>query len=94
MTGVLYFIIIILANTVGAISGMGGGVLIKPVFDAIGAHSVPAITFYSTVAVLTMSVVSTLRQRKNLVIDYPVAGLISLGAIIGGMLGNVVFESS
>lgn len=93
MTGVLYFIIIILANTVGAISGMGGGVLIKPVFDAIGAHSVPAITFYSTVAVLTMSVVSTLRQRKNLVIDYPVAGLISLGAIIGGMLGNVVFES-
>ena len=45
MTGVLYFIIIILANTIGAISGMGGGVLIKPVFDAIGAHSVPAITF-------------------------------------------------
>lgn len=93
MTGILYFIIIILANTLGAISGMGGGVLIKPLLDAIGAHSVPAITFYSTVAVFTMSIVSTLRQRKNLVIDYPVALQISVGAIIGGMLGNLAFEA-
>lgn len=92
MTGILYFIIIILANTVGAISGMGGGVLIKPLLDVIGAHSVPAITFYSTVAVFTMSIVSTLRQRKNLVIDYPVALQISVGAILGGMLGNLAFE--
>lgn len=92
MTGILYFIIIILANTVGAISGMGGGVLIKPLLDVIGAHSVPAITFYSTVAVFTMSIVSTLRQRKNLVIDFPVALQISVGAILGGMLGNLAFE--
>lgn len=35
MKGFIYFIVIILANTVGAISGMGGGVIIKPVLDSV-----------------------------------------------------------
>ena len=43
--GIVYFIVIVLANTLGAISGMGGGVIIKPVFDMIGVHSVAAISF-------------------------------------------------
>ena len=48
----IYFIVIILANSVGAVSGMGGGVIIKPVFfDSLGFHSLSAITFYSSVAV-------------------------------------------
>ncbi|MDT2757456.1 sulfite exporter TauE/SafE family protein [Enterococcus asini] len=93
MIGLLYFVIIIFANTIGAISGMGGGVLIKPLFDAIGADSVPAITFYSTVAVFTMSIVSTLRQRKNMTIDYSIASLVSLGAVLGGIGGNLTFEA-
>ena len=46
MIGGLYFFVIVIANTIGAISGMGGGVLIKPTFDLIGAHSVVAISFY------------------------------------------------
>lgn len=92
MIGLLYAVIIILANTVGAISGMGGGVIIKPIFDAIGADSVAAISFYSTVAVFTMSIVSTWRQRKNLKIDGKKAGLISGGAILGGIVGNIIFE--
>ena len=37
MIGIIYFIVIVLANTVGAVSGMGGGVLIKPIFDFLGA---------------------------------------------------------
>ena len=31
--GVLYFLIIVVANAVGSVSGMGGGVIIKPVLD-------------------------------------------------------------
>ncbi len=45
MIGLIYFVVIVLANTVGAISGMGGGVLIKPILDLIGAHSVAGISF-------------------------------------------------
>ncbi|MBM9833743.1 sulfite exporter TauE/SafE family protein, partial [Enterococcus faecalis] len=53
MIGLIYFLVIVLANAVGAVSGMGGGVLIKPIFDFIGAHSVAAISFYSATAVFT-----------------------------------------
>lgn len=92
MIGIVYAIIIILANTIGAVSGMGGGVIIKPLFDAIGADSVTTITFYSTVAVFTMSLVSTLRQRKNMSINYKKVISLSIGSILGGVIGNIVFE--
>lgn len=92
--GIIYFIVIILANTVGAISGMGGGVIIKPVLDALHFHSLAAISFYSSVAVFTMAIVSTLRQMKNgLKLQIPIAILVSLGSVVGGILGNTVFES-
>ncbi|MGX7417897.1 sulfite exporter TauE/SafE family protein [Carnobacterium gallinarum] len=91
--GIIYFVVIILANTVGALSGMGGGVIIKPVLDAIGAHSLIAISFYSSVAVFTMAIVSTLRQFKNgIVIKWQVAFAISIGSVIGGVIGNRTFE--
>lgn len=93
MMGIIYFVVIIIANTIGAVSGMGGGVIIKPILDFIGADSVAAISFYSTVAVFTMSIVSTLRQMKNgIKLDLKAIGWISLGAIIGGFLGNTSFE--
>ncbi|ALS02251.1 hypothetical protein ATZ33_12910 [Enterococcus silesiacus] len=92
--GIIYFIVIILANTVGAISGMGGGVIIKPVLDTLHFHPLAAISFYSSVAVFTMSIVSTLRQLKNgLKLQMPIAVLVSLGSVIGGISGNSVFES-
>lgn len=92
--GLLYFIVIVLANTVGAVSGMGGGVIIKPVLDFIGADSVASVSFYSTVAVFTMALVSTLRQLKSgMKFNWTLIGWISGGAIIGGVLGNVTFEA-
>lgn len=94
MTGIIYFIVIVLANTIGAISGMGGGVIIKPVFDFIGAHPVAAISFYSTVAVFTMSIVSTARQMKSgMKFNWRIIIGVSAGAIVGGALGNTTFES-
>ncbi len=84
---------IIIACTVGAISGMGGGVIIKPVFDFIGVHSVVAISFYSTVAVFTMSIVSTVQQVKTgRKFNWKLIRWISFGAVLGGILGNIAFE--
>jgi len=91
--GLIYFIVIILANTVGSISGMGGGVIIKPVLDTIGYHSVVSVAFYSSVAVFTMSITSTLKQISNGVkIEVKPALTISFGSIVGGLLGNKLFE--
>ncbi|WP_414840837.1 sulfite exporter TauE/SafE family protein [Enterococcus saccharolyticus] len=93
MTGILYFLVIIVANTIGSISGMGGGVMIKPVLDLLARDSVAAISFYSTVAVFVMSIVSTYRQLKNgMSIRFQLVLFVSLGAVIGGIGGNVLFE--
>lgn len=94
MNGIIYFFVIVLANTVGAVSGMGGGVIIKPVLDFIGADSVAAISFYSAVAVFIMSIVSTGRQlASGKKINWKIIFWVSLGAVIGGVLGNVSFEA-
>ena len=43
------------ASVVGAICGIGGGVLIKPLLDAFGVLSVASISFLSGCTVLSMS---------------------------------------
>lgn len=92
MKGLIYFIVIVSSNAVGALSGMGGGVIIKPVFDLVGLDTVAAVSFYSTVAVFTMSIVSTFRQIKNGIhIQWNIAKWLVVGSIIGGALGNVTF---
>ncbi|MGH2335518.1 sulfite exporter TauE/SafE family protein, partial [Enterococcus faecalis] len=58
----IYFITIFLSNTVGALSGMGGGGIIKPVLDFLGFHLLNSIAFYSSVAVFVMSISSTYKQ--------------------------------
>jgi len=91
--GIIYFIIIIFACILGAIVGLGGGVFIRPIFDAIGYHPVLDIGFFSSSAILAMAVVSTIRKIKDGTrIDLSIALLISLGAVVGGMLGNLLLE--
>lgn len=92
MVGPLYFIIIIIANSLGAVSGMGGGVLIKPIFDFVGANSVVEVSFYSSVAVFMMSIVSTIGQLKNGIrLNWHIVLLVSLGALLGGVIGDITF---
>ena len=62
--GILIFIICLLASVIGGICGIGGGVIIKPVLDAMGIMSVSAISFLSGLTVMSMSIISVLRQRK------------------------------
>ncbi len=55
---VVFFAVSLLASIVGSICGIGGGVIIKPVLDALDVMSVSCISFLSGCTVLTMSVVS------------------------------------
>lgn len=61
----IYFITIFLSNTVGALSGMGGGVIIKPVFGFSWVPQLNSIAFYSSVAVFVMSISSTYKQYQK-----------------------------
>lgn len=90
---ILYFFISLLASTIGAISGIGGGVIIKPVLDATGTLSVSTISFLSGCTVLSMAIVSLLRNRKSGVkLDLKRTTYLGLGAAVGGLLGKYLFD--
>lgn len=93
MVILLYVVTVLIATTVGAIAGLGGGVIIKPVFDLIGFHDASTIGFYSSVAVFTMCIVSIIKQlKKGFQFDQKTVIFISIGSIVGGLLGEVIFN--
>ena len=91
--GIIYSVVILLACVLGAIVGIAGGVFIRPIFDAIGYHNVMNISFLASSAILTMAVVSTVKKvQDGTKIEVGTALLISMGAVLGGMFGNLTLE--
>ncbi len=90
---VLFFVIALLASTVGAISGIGGGVIIKPVMDAFSGLDIAVINFLSGCTVLAMSVSSFIRGRKSeLKLNYRISVPLAIGASVGGIVGKSLFS--
>lgn len=93
------------ACSVGAVCGMGGGVIIKPVLDAIGLADVATINFLSGATVLAMSLYSVgsslasaraskagatdAGEKLDPKIDTPLA----IGAALGGLAGKELFSA-
>lgn len=93
MVTLIYSIIIFIACTIGAIVGIGGGVIIKPVLDFIGYHSVEVVGFISTCAVFAMSISSSVKYiTAKTKFDKKIVLLVSLGSILGGIIGNEIFD--
>ena len=93
MTILLYSVIIFFACTVGAVVGIGGGIIIKPLLDFIGIHSVETVGFISTCAVFAMSISSSVKHIKSKTEMKPkIVLLVSLGSVFGGIIGNEVFD--
>ncbi|RRG18788.1 sulfite exporter TauE/SafE family protein [Weissella viridescens] len=93
-TTIIYILIIIFANTLGAVSGMGGGIIIKPAMDFINHDSLNNINFFSTVAVLTMSIVSIYRQsHAGIKINKKTSLVLAAGSILGGLLGSEILQA-
>lgn len=53
MSSILFFCVSFFASIAGAICGIGGGVIIKPVLDMLGLASVATISFLSGCTVLS-----------------------------------------
>lgn len=89
----IFFIISVVASTIGAISGIGGGVIIKPVLDATGLLSVSTISFMSGTTVLIMATVSLIRSSNNGVqLDKRHSTPLAIGAALGGIAGKAIFD--
>lgn len=85
----IYAAVILVATTLGAFVGLGGGVIIKPILDFIGAEPRMQVDFLSAAAVFTMSVVSTTKAIKNKVkFKKDIILFLALGSITGGFLGS------
>lgn len=89
----LYFFVSLMATVAGAISGIGGGIIIKPVLDATHTLSVGAISFLSGCTVLAMTTVSLVHSRKGSVtLNIKMSTLLGIGAALGGVLGKELFD--
>lgn len=90
---IIYGIIAIVATTIGAITGVGGGVIIKPIMDIFGKMSILNIGILSSVTVFTMSIVSILKQRKqSKFINKKISLVIGISSILGGFIGEYILK--
>lgn len=93
MTAVIMFLVCLTASGVGSIAGYGGGVIIKPVLDALHILPVSTVSFLSGCTVLAMSAASLVKSRGNGVkLRIRTTTPLALGAAAGGLLGKQLFE--
>lgn len=89
MLYVVYFILALFATTVGSLTGMGGGVIIKPLMDVLGDFNVQTIGIISSITVFSMALVSVAKQIKaKTEIPFKTAIPLGIGSIIGGFSGE------
>lgn len=89
------FLIGSIASIIGAICGIGGGVIIKPVIDIFGLTDVSSASFLSSCTVLMMTAYSVLKKPKDpheRKLDVKKVAPLAVGAACGGLIGKMSFE--
>lgn len=93
---IIFLAVSFAASLIGAICGVGGGIIIKPILDAFGIMSVSSISFLSGCTVLAMSIISVyknIKNNKNSNMNFKISTLLGIGASIGGVLGSRIFQN-
>lgn len=80
-------------TVLGSFTGIGGGILIKPIFDNIGHFPTKTINEMTTITIFSTTFVGICRHiiRKTK-IDYKIVVPIALGAALGGVFGQLAFD--
>ena len=86
------FLVCLVACIIGAISGIGGGIIIKPVIDTLGIMDISTLNFLSGCTVLSMSSVSLYRNRNQEVKLNNIPIYLGIGASVGGLIGKQIFD--
>ena len=94
MIYIIFFVVCFGASAVGAICGIGGGVIIKPVLDSLGILNVTTISFLSGCTVLSMTTYSVVKSKisgeEN--ISRKTGFPLAMGAAAGGVAGKCLFS--
>ena len=91
----IFPIVVIIASIVGAIAGIGGGVIIRPVLDAFGYFDTAEITnMISTMCVVFGTSTSIIRHisSKTKIENRKTAVFLGIGAVVGGIAGQLLFQ--
>lgn len=91
----IYLLVSFLACIVGAICGIGGGVIIKPMLDMLHLDSVSTINFLSGCTVLSMTLYSVSKSMINhdSKVDTSTGTPLAIGAALGGIVGKELFTA-
>ena len=92
---VLFFVVSFLSCIVGAICGIGGGVVIKPVLDLLQMGAPATINFLSGCTVLSMSLYSVSKALRagDSKVEMSTGTPLALGAAVGGVAGKELFSA-
>ncbi|MFV0465671.1 MAG: sulfite exporter TauE/SafE family protein [Lachnospiraceae bacterium] len=90
----LFFIICFLASVIGAVCGIGGGIIIKPILDAFGIMDVSTISFLSGCTVLSMTTYSVIKSQRSghSRIEKKIGIPLAVGGALGGLVGKHIFS--
>ncbi len=92
MEQIFWGLICFFATTLGAMSGIGGGVIIKPTFDILFSMPSAVIGFLSGITVLSMSTTSLIMSRKSPIkLDFKISTILAAGSVVGGIAGKSIF---
>ena len=87
----IYFFISFMATVLGAIAGLGGGIIIKPLMDLLSTYNASTIGLLSSICVLIMSIISLFKNiSSNFEYSYMNIALLSIGSLLGGYIGNYI----
>ncbi len=91
----IFLLISFLASIVGSICGIGGGIFIKPIFEAFNLMGIVEINFLSGSMVLAMSAVNSFRSLKTAnELELKLTVPLALGAVVGGITGKTIFSQA
>lgn len=91
----VFFAVSFFASIAGAICGIGGGVIIKPVLDLLGVDSASTVSFLSGCTVLSMSLYSVGKGllAKDSLVKMNTGTPLAIGAALGGVIGKQLFSA-
>lgn len=97
LISIICFIVAFGATLVGSLSGLGGGVIIKPALDVMAASqlTLAEISALSSVTVFSMAALSTCKGiQRGIPLNLNLLLPLALSSGIGGILGNHAFTKA
>ena len=90
----IFLLVSFVSSTIGAICGIGGGIIIKPVLDSLNIFEVSKISLLSSCTVLSMSLYAFIQAKisGNSKVYLKIATPLAVGGIFGGIVGKILLS--